>query len=372
MITIGATAGGYIPGEEATAFSKWNIGIEDRFKKHLGDGSSDEVDPITNFEKENEGVKRKYVEYLSQDVLEIVGLNTEGPTYNINPSKITTNTDIVENFNKYLQASASLSTDTAESSVGFIPFNLHLTMDGLSGIKIFNKLEITQGFLPSNYEETLEFVITQVNHKLLSNTWETELSTQGTSKTNPKGSIISNKSFLSTAERIKKEVADLSSTNGVQANILRHKLSRLGYTEKGKEIDNGGDISYEMRKAAESVFKEIKKQLPSLKVRVTGGNDAYHQNLKYNSRHKTGRGLDFTISPASEFNLNIIVKILEKFMFANSPNFRFIDEYRRLTSAGTANHFHISWGAGTEAQATLTQVKIDYKGENVTPFIVKM
>tara|TARA_R110002012_G_scaffold287256_1_gene479534 strand:+ start:135 stop:3437 length:3303 start_codon:yes stop_codon:yes gene_type:complete len=372
MITIGATAGGYIPGEEATAFSRWNVGIEDRFKKNLGDGSSNEVDPITNFEKENEGIKRKYVEYLSQDVLEIVGLNIEGPPYNIDYDKISSNTSIVGNFNKYLQASASLSTDTAESSVGFIPFNLHLTMDGLSGIKVFNKLEITQGFLPSNYPETLEFIITQVNHKLLSNTWETELSTQGTSKTNPKGSIISNKTFSSTAERITKEVADLSSVNGVNANILRQHLKMLGYTEKGKEIDNGGDISREIREAGEAVFKEIKKQLPSLKVRVTSGNDAYHQNLNYNSRHKKGNGLDFTISPSSEFNLNAVVEILEKFAFANNPKFRFIDEYRRLTSAGTANHFHISWGAGTEAQATLNQIKKKYKGQKLSSFKIKV
>ena len=191
-------------------------------------------------------------------------------------------------------------------------------------------------------------------------------------KIDPKGSLITLGSFLTTFERVKKEVADLSSTNGVNANILRQHLKRLGYTEKGKEIDNGGDISREIREAAEAVFKEIKKQLPSLKVRVTSGNDAYHQNLDYNSRHKKGNGLDFTISPASEFNLNIIVEILEKFAFANNPKFRFIDEYRRLTSAGTANHFHLSWGAGTEAQATLNQINKKYKGQNLSSFKIKV
>jgi hypothetical protein len=33
MITVGATAGGYIKGTEATAFSKWNTGLTDRFKE---------------------------------------------------------------------------------------------------------------------------------------------------------------------------------------------------------------------------------------------------------------------------------------------------------------------------------------------------
>jgi hypothetical protein len=35
MITVGATAGGYIKGVEATAFSKWNIGLTDRFKEEF-------------------------------------------------------------------------------------------------------------------------------------------------------------------------------------------------------------------------------------------------------------------------------------------------------------------------------------------------
>jgi hypothetical protein len=35
MITVGATAGGYVKGTEATAFSKWNTGLTDRFKEEL-------------------------------------------------------------------------------------------------------------------------------------------------------------------------------------------------------------------------------------------------------------------------------------------------------------------------------------------------
>ena len=35
MITVGATAGGYVKGVEATSFAKWNNGITDRFKQSL-------------------------------------------------------------------------------------------------------------------------------------------------------------------------------------------------------------------------------------------------------------------------------------------------------------------------------------------------
>lgn len=35
MVTVGATAGGYVKGTEATAFAKWNEGLQDRFKTEL-------------------------------------------------------------------------------------------------------------------------------------------------------------------------------------------------------------------------------------------------------------------------------------------------------------------------------------------------
>ena len=55
-------------------------------------------------------------------------------------------------------------------------------MDGLSGIKIYNRVSVNTKFLPSNYPNTLEFIIAGVNHKLSNNDWETSLKTVATSK----------------------------------------------------------------------------------------------------------------------------------------------------------------------------------------------
>ena len=147
------------------------------------------------------------------------------------------------------------------------------------------------------------------------------------------------------------------SKNGVNANKLRATLSSLGYIEKGAEIDNGGDITSALERVASSLFRKIKTLYPTYKIRVTGGNDFYHQKLSYNSRHKSGRGLDFVVTPSNDEVLDNIIKILQGFAAGSYPNFRFIDEYRHLTSAGTANHFHISWGKGTEAQNTIDKAK---------------
>ena len=55
-------------------------------------------------------------------------------------------------------------------------------MDGLSGIKIYNKIKVNVAFLPSNYGETLSFIVTGVNHKLSNNEWVTSLDTIATTK----------------------------------------------------------------------------------------------------------------------------------------------------------------------------------------------
>ena len=64
---------------------------------------------------------------------------------------------------------------TGISNIGFIPIELSLEVDGLSGIKIYNQINIASAFLPTNYGDTMEFVIIGVDHKLESNSWTTTL-----------------------------------------------------------------------------------------------------------------------------------------------------------------------------------------------------
>jgi hypothetical protein len=50
-------------------------------------------------------------------------------------------------------------------------------MDGLSGIKIYNAVNVDTRFLPRNYPENLQFIIKGVNHKLSNSDWETNIET---------------------------------------------------------------------------------------------------------------------------------------------------------------------------------------------------
>ncbi len=83
-------------------------------------------------------------------------------------------------FKKYLsninKAEAIASTPVI-SGTGFIPLELDITMDGLSGIKIYNRLKINTKFLPSSYPKALKFIVKGVNHKVSGNVWDTNIST---------------------------------------------------------------------------------------------------------------------------------------------------------------------------------------------------
>ena len=71
------------------------------------------------------------------------------------------NTQVYEKGNKLVPS----------NTIGFIPMDLNLTIDGLSGIKIFNALDVNQRFLPKAYSTSLKFIITKVNHEISNNNW---------------------------------------------------------------------------------------------------------------------------------------------------------------------------------------------------------
>ena len=66
---------------------------------------------------------------------------------------------------------SSLSSTT----LGFIPIDITLVLDGISGIKIYNQLSIDSSFLPKPYPDIIDFVIMNVSHRVLNNSWETEI-----------------------------------------------------------------------------------------------------------------------------------------------------------------------------------------------------
>jgi len=63
------------------------------------------------------------------------------------------------------------------NQTGFIPVELSFTSEGISGWKIYNKLEINQRELPASYPSALKFIIRGLKDKISGNAWETSIDT---------------------------------------------------------------------------------------------------------------------------------------------------------------------------------------------------
>lgn len=103
-------------------------------------------------------------------------------------------------------------------SIGFIPFKISFTMDGLSGIKIYNSLTVDTSFMPIGYSNTLRFIVTGVDHKLNQGDWETTLNTTLIPKTDTISKITGSLTFSVQKEAAVAPVKPVDPVNPVNNN----------------------------------------------------------------------------------------------------------------------------------------------------------
>jgi muramidase (phage lysozyme) len=80
----------------------------------------------------------------------------------------------------------------------FIPLNLQVTVDGLSGIKQYQLFKTNQELLPSDYHDRLAFIVKGLTHKIDDKGWTTNIETlavkrfnKGTTQNNSLGTVAS-------------------------------------------------------------------------------------------------------------------------------------------------------------------------------------
>jgi hypothetical protein len=172
MATISAQARGNIVGENATGLSRLNKGLTDRLisvkldKDSIEGAQSGALDPEAIF-KTNIEVVSKVINTLYKD--KIYAKDT------IDSSR-SANRDIA----LYLTGNDAL--DNKMPPPFFIPFNLSLTMTGLSGMKNYERFSITEEILPYSYRSgdqggVIDFLIKGITHSIKDNKWETKLET---------------------------------------------------------------------------------------------------------------------------------------------------------------------------------------------------
>jgi len=191
-IALGAQSNGNTMIANSTPLSNYNEGLTDRTITIKGNANLDNTKTNQGFDqfsaayKAYEDYKRKVTSTIPEEGLSV--------------SQI----DLYRNFLIDL-FNYDLGTYTSNGHIpgtGFIPLNLQLTMDGLSGIIQYQTFNIDETLLPDEYQKRLGFITTTVTHKIDTKGWETTINTLSIPK------IKSSKQQITTAPQpeTKKEV----------------------------------------------------------------------------------------------------------------------------------------------------------------------
>lgn len=174
MLTIGAQANGSVVGEDATALSNLNKGLEDRIKNDVIDAVI-KTEPSQSKEEELNIRFPNANKNFSEAAFQLGSLNGSTPVFD--PANISSYSQLQSDFLAYRDARQAIKTKKPSSTIGFIPVSLNLSLDGISGLKIYNSLRVDTSYLPSNYPTSMDFIITGLSHTIQNNVWTTDLST---------------------------------------------------------------------------------------------------------------------------------------------------------------------------------------------------
>ena len=167
MTTIGAQKNGNVVGANSTMLSKWNEGLTDRI--------------ITNRENPNYSETDNADAIDASFVLNVLNLQNFNllvdqrkiGNYEINSSEGSFNDLFQAELGKFTQLPPD--DDAAIPGIGFIPFDLELTMLGLSGPRIYEAYTIDTTLLPNSYKNKIQFICTGVSHRISDGEWVTIL-----------------------------------------------------------------------------------------------------------------------------------------------------------------------------------------------------
>jgi hypothetical protein len=334
LITVGATSNGYVIGQDATALSRMNAGLTDRFKKTMKLGNESTTLPSTS------SLNQDYNDALNAFNVFLAELGswkgTEQPRWNI--EAITSFNTTAAQFYEYDQAKQTLeaaglspasasvaalnneiinSSKPSSPNCGFLPFDLSLTMDGLSGMKVYQKYIIDTDFLPTNYPESLEFIVKSIKNTIQSNQWTTTLESIAIPK-NPFGSTISvvtpqSKTQPNTTSRLYK---------GSNPTSLTETTDFLISVLKGIGIKNPNQYQIQFMKiwrqheggqAAWNPFNTTLKRVGSLPFNRNGNYPVQNYSTK-------SQGIEATVSTINQPNFKNIKNSIIQIQSPNDIN----------------------------------------------------
>ena len=195
-ISIGAQASGNNLQGNSVSFSNYNKGLIDRIIPENLDAYTIK-NPVEgrdgNIKTAKEILKEK-IFYTGQDKLSpVVAMYTLGGkdigvkdiNYNFTPEVCS---DLTENYTNYIQlVQGMLAEKDIIPSPFFLPFNLNLEVEGISGIKLFERFKITDDILPPSYEkDSVDIIVKAINHDIDIKSWKTTIDTLSVPRHIPK------------------------------------------------------------------------------------------------------------------------------------------------------------------------------------------
>ena len=352
MLAISAAAGA--KGQDNVV--QFNNGAIDRWsttkKKETGDSEDFSKDSLRNAETREENKIKIAKAYYSYGTVK----TNDSSNF---AAIATSHREAMQFCLKMLQLKSRNQGKPVSTNI-LLPIEINITMQGLAGLRIGEAFSITDEILPKRYKGRVGFVITGVAHKIASdNRWNVDVKANMFMLPVRDVAVDVNSQVDLTVQPEPPGYNDpvvISTGETPNADQLRTVIKSAGFSEKGTELANGGDITADTLKIGTALINTVKSEAPGIKLRFTSGNDKFHQNITaYTSRHKAGRALDFTIVPYSVSNYKKVLAILQGFAAGGSGSVRFLDEYKKMTVKASGVHFHFSWGQGSEGNAELAQ-----------------
>jgi hypothetical protein len=184
MVAVSAQASPYSTGIEATGLAFLNKGLQDRIIVERNDSQSATVKAQIAQQQEKEAVDEKLIELeklvqVQAVILQLYGKETvDGvPYYTYDESAVLAARSQYNSYIPYLLGQKN------NPAYGFIiPFELELTLEGISGFRIMESFRINKQVLPYTYRGTdlndIAFLITGLEHQVNNQAWNTVVRSQ--------------------------------------------------------------------------------------------------------------------------------------------------------------------------------------------------
>jgi len=357
LITIGAQANGYITGQDSTSLSTINRGLTDRVKQEIIDpiSSSDfDINKILglsgtgltiNATTPPPSLETKYVNQIgifNTFITTLGSINGSKPKWDQNAidNFKNINTQFAE-YDQYAQTrNAQLNNPSGyigSPTIGFLPFGLTLTIDGLSGMKVYQKYTMDTHFLPSNYPESLEFLINGITHEIKDNQWITTIESFAV----PKNPFGTQDTPITSDGRVQGVSPIVRGNNYPAANSKQYSNIKFQNIGQGNPSDD---------KINPTILSDINKAAKNtgIVVSVTTAVSGHHDNPP--SRHSSGNAVDIAlidgipVSPnaSNRAKIDTFVNALQSIGYSKNLENGTLKSVLTFGFPNHNNHIHVS------------------------------